>query len=246
MQLVLERNFGKFISEEYRCFAEAKSQCKACEVFKHYKQVGQSEGNAVNPTYMFIGEALGKEETEEIRPFIGKAGQRIRNEIRKHNSILNKSTALISNVLCCRPLDNVFPTKGKTVDGEVEDIASYCSNKWLKTEIEIVRPKVIVALGNKAMNYVWSLGGHKFSGSITDNRGKWVYLEKFDAVSIATFHPAYVLRCANIKDSTVSDTFELDIECASEKGIEAYNSMSHRNNANRDIFVEQLKKHGVV
>ena len=227
---VLKHNFTH-MTEEYRQFATAKSQCKLCSVYDAYKTVTQSEGNAKNPTFMLIGECPGELESEQGRPFVGKAGQKLRDELRKHNSIFNKNTTIITNTLPCRPPKNSFPSRTNgphfiidagqnpamlpTRDGT---LISTCVRRWLMQEIMLLKPKIIVTLGAKALEYVRSETG------ITDCRGKWKQLtlahvkedgcrQRYKVWSMATFHPSYVLRCQNDEDRLdIVQDFVDDIE----------------------------------
>jgi DNA polymerase len=194
---IIERNFP-CISNEYREFALKKDKCRLCSVYEHYEQVGQSEGNAKDPTFMFIGEALGKDEVEQVRPFIGAAGQRLRSELRKHSKTFRRDSVIITNVLACRPLDNKFP-------GEVSVEVKRCTKNWLKQEIKLLRPKVIVTLGNPAMRCI------RGDSSITANRGKWKFLYDCRAWSLATYHPSYVIRSERSGKNYVADQFSSDI-----------------------------------
>lgn len=200
LKVILERNFTS-MSDVYRRFAEKKDECRKCSLYDHYKQVGQSEGNPVNPTFMFIGEALGKDEVEQVRPFVGRAGQRLRQELRKHPNTFNRKSTLISNILACRPLNNVFPKDSAGsywhTEGPYEkvckarELVNHCATLWLRREIQLVQPKVIVTLGSQSLDYVRGDRG------ITAHRGTWKFLPAFQAWSMATYHPSYVLRCSN-------------------------------------------------
>lgn len=216
LDVILSRNFTS-ISPEYKAFAKEKSECRGCSLFDCYKQVGQSEGNAINPNFMFVGEALGKDEVEQVRPFIGRAGQRLREELRKHTAF-SRNSSIISNVLSCRPPDNRFPRDsdgsfqirtgqraGKFVDAR--EVVNFCATSWLRREIEMLRPKVIITLGSIALDYVRGDRG------ISEHRGSWKFLPQFRAWSVATYHPSYVLRCANdpAKDFVCAQ-FEDDIK----------------------------------
>lgn len=196
---VLKRNFP-LISKDYRNFAIKKDKCRACSVYSHYEQVGMSEGNAKNPTFMFIGESLGKDEVKQNRPFIGRAGQRLRSELRKYPEVFRRDTVLISNVLACRPLNNKFP------GGDHSKIADTCCNLWVRPEIKMLKPKVIVTLGNPALKYIRDDWG------VTANRGQWKFMHLYRSWSLATFHPSYVLRCENSDKQFVVDQFEADIK----------------------------------
>lgn len=215
LDVILNRNFSS-MSEEYSKFAVQKDLCRSCSIYNEYKQNSQSEGNASNPTFMFIGEAYGKDEQEEVRPFIGRAGQRLRNELRKYK-IFNKNSCILSNVLGCRPKDNKFPSLYekhilKYSPSTGKDVVEFCSRQWLFQEISILKPKVIVTLGAVPLQYVRQEKG------ITEHRGSWKFLDRFQCWSLATYHPSYVLRCENddSKSHIVLD-FERDIKTVSEE-----------------------------
>lgn len=203
IELVLERNFTR-ISDKYREFALKKDKCQKCSIYEHYKQVGQSEGNAVDPTFMFIGEALGKDEVVQVRPFVGAAGKLLRAEIRKYSETFKKSNTIITNVLACRPLDNKFPA------GDYSPEVKTCTTNWLFKEIKILRPKILVTLGNPALKYVRGDWG------ITANRGKWKFLHQFRAWSFATYHPSYVMRSEGTDKQFVVEQFQNDIKAVAK------------------------------
>jgi len=212
---ILNNNFT-FISDPYRKFALEKDQCRRCSVYPEYEQVGQSEGNADDPTFMFIGEALGKDEVEQVRPFIGRAGQRLREELRGHPKVFNKNNCLITNTLSCRPKNNKFPksntgpyslseVEGAKLKGCTADkLVNTCADLWVRREISILRPQVVVTLGSIALQYIIGDRG------ITSNRGKWKFIEKYRIWALPTYHPSYVLRCEYM-DSHVVDQFSEDI-----------------------------------
>ncbi len=217
LQEILDRNFTG-ITDSYRDFAREKDECRCCSIYEHYKQVGQSEGNAKDPTFMFIGEALGQEEAEQVRPFIGRAGQRMRSELRKYKSTFNKNTCLISNALSCRPLGNKFPGgvtaqvywlkfDGKNKKSNGRSTVSYCVDRWVHREIKLLKPKVIVIVGGQSLEFIREERG------ITAARGEWKFLPKYKAWSFAIFHPSYVLRCEkSTEKSYVADLFDQDIK----------------------------------
>lgn len=215
-------NVDNFVEStpEYMEFATQKSLCKQCSVYDSYKTVVQSEGNVKNPTFMFVGEAAGNDEVEHNKPFIGRAGQRLRQELRKYQSTFNKKTCLISNVLPCRPKDNQFPQDKngvfmvKGIVAKAHVVISNCTENWLLKEIALVRPKIIVTLGAQALNVIRNAGTeiHERYRRMSDNRGSWVFLNAFKAWSYATYHPSYVLRCSNGENSLVESEFEFDIK----------------------------------
>ncbi len=193
---VIERNFTQ-ISDSYRTYAHEKDKCRQCSVYDHYCLNGQSEGNANDPTFMIIGEGMGRDECVENRPFVGKAGQRLRTELRKHRETFNRKTALISNVLGCRPKDNKFP--------QDRDLVNNCADNWIRREIKLVKPKIILTLGGPSLEYIRGQKG------ITKHRGTWEYLSQYSAWSFATYHPSYVLRLENTEKKDVVVDFETDI-----------------------------------
>jgi len=209
---ILKNNFT-FISDDYKKFALEKNNCQKCSIYNHYKSVIQSEGNARNPIFMLVGESPGKDELEKNRPFIGRSGQRLRVELRKNKITFNKSTTLISNIISCRPFKNRFPRNedgpwsiGSRSYRGAKDVVAHCMDNWLKREIELTNPKVIVVLGAQALEYIRNESG------ITNCRGSWLFLPQYRAWSFATYHPSYVIRCENTEDKKyVALDFESDI-----------------------------------
>lgn len=212
---ITSRNFTA-LTDEYRKFIEEKDACKQCEMYGCYGQNIQSEGCAVNPTFMFIGECGGKEEATENRPFTGKAGQFLRAELKKHSDCFNKQTSIITNVLSCRPLNNKFPKPRSSLytvweDNErtskklVMDVAQFCAQKWLFREIEMLQPKILIILGSVSLKYVCG------KDSIMKCRGEWTFVPRFRAWALPTFHPSYVLRMSHAADQVVLRLFEQDV-----------------------------------
>lgn len=195
---VLDRNFSA-VSEDYRAFALRKDKCRKCSMYENYSQVTQSEGNALNPTFMFIGESAGEEEVKQNRPFIGRSGQRLRAELRKYPEVFRRDTVLISNVLACRPPNNKFPASDHST------IVRTCCNLWIRNEIRMLKPKVVVTLGNPALKCIRGDWG------ITANRGQWKFLCLYRSWSLATFHPSYVMRSESSGEGAIVDQFEADI-----------------------------------
>ncbi len=200
---IIDRNFTK-ISDKYRKFVLEKDECRKCSIYNHYEQVIQSEGNAEDPTFMFVGECGGRDESEQVRPFIGAAGQRLRSELRKYPKTFNRNTVLISNVVSCRPLNNKFPK-------ELHE-PKRCFTLWLEREIRIVKPKVIIVLGNTSMRFIRAWQDEMGENGITATRGKWKFLNKYRAWSLPTFHPSYVIRSERSEKKYIGDQFNADIK----------------------------------
>ena len=128
-----------------------------------------------NAALMFVGEGPGADEDAQGLPFVGKAGQLLNNMITAMG--LKREEVYIANIVKCRPPGNRTPEF-------VE--ASTCSQFLLK-QIDIVRPKVIVALGATAATYL--LGVRQ---SLSSLRGRW-HSTRGAKVAV-TYHPAFLLR----------------------------------------------------
>ena len=133
---------------------------------------------------MFVGEAPGEDEDRQGKPFVGKAGQLLTRIIEAME--LKREDVYIANIIKCRPPGNRNP--------EPDEIAS-CS-PFIQRQIEIMRPKVICALGTFAAQTLLGTGQ-----KISQLRGRFHDLPiLFSDGSPAgikvmpTFHPAYLLR----------------------------------------------------
>lgn len=127
---------------------------------------------------MFIGEGPGREEDLQGRPFVGRAGELLDKMIGAIG--LARTDVYIANVVKCRPPDNRVPTPRE---------AARCLG-YLRRQIELVRPAVIVTLGATPLREL--LGIHT---GITRVRGQWQTLDFLGGIPVMpTFHPAYVLR----------------------------------------------------
>ena len=135
---------------------------------------------------MFVGEGPGADEDVSGVPFVGKAGQLLGNMIGAMG--LTRERVYIANVVMCRPPANRVPEP-------VE--ASTCS-QFLARQIDVVRPKVIVALGSTAATYL--LGVKQPLASL---RGKWH--EVRGAKVVVTYHPAFLLRDPRMKGEAWKD-----------------------------------------
>lgn len=153
--------------------------CKNCSLYKTRKFAVVGEGFK-EAKIMFIGEAPGAEEDEIGIPFVGQAGA-VFDELLRHID-LKRTEVYITNVLKCRPLKNANPTP--------EQIR-ICT-RWLNVQIDIIKPLIIVSLGNFATDYIFKKFGleDKLQG-ITKIKGK-VFKSKnsYKLFIIPLFHPA--------------------------------------------------------
>jgi len=164
--------------------AEIQARAKAClkcpNLVQSRKNVVFGVGD-VNAELMFVGEAPGADEDTQGEPFVGAAGQLLTKIIKAMG--LSRESVYIANILKCRP-DTPGQTSGNrkpTVD-EMKTCLPY-----LLEQIDVIKPKVIVALGATAVEGL--LG--KTEG-ITRLRGNFKSFR--DTPLMPTFHPAYLLR----------------------------------------------------
>ena len=153
--------------------------CKKCKLCNARNNIVFGVGNE-NADIMFIGEGPGADEDMQGIPFVGKAGQLMNKAFEGVG--INRDEVYIANIVKCRPPQNRNPEKG-----EVEACINY-----LRNQVIIVKPKIIVLLGNVALK---SILGEEYS--ITKLRGNWI--EKNGIWYMPTFHPAALLRDENKK-----------------------------------------------
>lgn len=133
-------------------------------------------GNPHSPI-VFVGEGPGGVEDEYGCPLIGPSGQLLDKALWAVK--MTRDRVLTTNVIKCRPKNNRTPDIAE---------ADFCAKMWLERELEIIQPKVVVALGSVALHF---LGNPNMR--ITRDRGQWFRTRQgFDC--IATYHPAYLLR----------------------------------------------------
>ena len=159
--------------------------CTRCPLHRERTTVVHTEGNR-KARLMFVGEAPGADEDIQARPFVGRAGQLLTKIIEAIG--LKREEVLIGNINRCRPPGNRPPTP--------EEV-SMCK-PFLLREIAIVRPEVIVVLGNTAMKNLLDTreGITKLRGRFQDYKGIKV---------MPTFHPAYLLRTPERKREVWED-----------------------------------------
>ena len=135
----------------------------------------------IHSPLMFVGEAPGADEDEQGEPFVGKAGQLLTRIIQTMG--LSRDTVYIANILKCRP-----DTPGQSA-GNRKPTAEEMNTclPYLQAQIDLIQPKVIVALGATAVEGL--LG--KTIG-ITKLRGNWKTYRGIPLMP--TYHPAYLLR----------------------------------------------------
>ena len=164
--------------------AEAK-QCTKCKLCKNRNNVVFGTGNK-NATLMFIGEGPGADEDIQGIPFVGKAGKLMNLAFEAIG--LKREDVYIANIVKCRPPSNRNPE---------DDEATACLD-YLRNQVILVKPKIIVLLGSIALKNIL---GKEYG--ITASRGKWV--EKRGILYMPTWHPAALLRDETKKIDFIKD-----------------------------------------
>jgi DNA polymerase len=172
--------------------------CRRCKLSKGRTNIVFGEGN-VDAIIMFIGEAPGREEDEQGRPFVGEAGQILTSLINKmgEGRGFTRKDVYIANVVKCRPPMNRDPQ-----DDEIKTCLPF-----LNKQIEIISPKIIMALGRVSAHTLLGISEPLAKFSITKVRGRF-YEYKAGRRTIPvmpTFHPAYFLRNKKDKYLTWND-----------------------------------------
>jgi len=158
-----------------KAIREVIGDCTRCKLHKQgRKQIVFGVGNT-NADLMFVGEAPGADEDKQGEPFVGRAGQLLNNMITAMG--LRREDVYIANVIKCRPPGNRTPERE-----ECETCAPF-----LMRQIDVIKPKVIVALGAVAAKNLLGL-----NDSMANLRGRFY---DFRGTQLAvTYHPAFLLR----------------------------------------------------
>ncbi len=159
--------------------------CQRCELCHGRRHIVFGSGSP-EAHLMFVGEAPGADEDEQGEPFVGAAGQLLTKMIAAMH--LDRESVYICNVIKCRPPNNRNP--------ETAEIAA--CEPFLKAQIAVIQPRVIVALGKFA--------AHVLTGEdtpITRLRGN---LKQYQGIPVMpTYHPAYLLRDESRKSEAWHD-----------------------------------------
>ncbi len=170
---------------------EEIGDCTRCKLSGGRTQIVFGEGS-LDARLMFVGEAPGREEDLQGRPFVGEAGKILTSLITRmgEGRGFSRQDVYIANIVKCRPPMNRDP--------EPDEIATCLP--FLNRQIEIISPDVIVCLGRISTHTLLGIRGPLGKLSITKVRGKFYdYSAGGRTIPLMpTFHPAYLLR--NPKD----------------------------------------------
>lgn len=169
--------------------AEKIKKCRLCRLCKLAKNAVPGEGN-FQAEIMFIGEAPGRLEDDQGRPFVGAAGKLLNKLLEEAG--LQREDVFITSIIKHRPPENRDP-----LPDEIEACAPY-----LEEQIKIVQPKLIVTLGRHAMNKF--LPGERISqvhGKI--KRLKVLFSKKL--IIFPMYHPASALYNPGLRTTLLKD-----------------------------------------
>lgn len=153
----------------------AIGDCQRCKLCSGRTNIVFGVGNP-HAKLMFVGEGPGRDEDLQGEPFVGRAGQLLTDIITKGIGI-KREDVYICNVVKCRPPENRNP--------EPDEVAA--CEPFLKKQIDLVRPEIIVGLGKFAVQTLL-----KSNVPISKLRGNW---HSYHGIKLMpTFHPAYLLR----------------------------------------------------
>ena len=153
---------------------EQVQSCQKCHLARGRKNAVPGEGN-IHTELMFVGEAPGRDEDIQGRPFVGRAGQLLTKIIAAMD--YKREEVYITNIVKCRPPENRTPHAD-----EIEQCKGY-----LFEQIKMIQPRVIVTLGRVAADFfIRSREG------MTALRGNF---HEYEGIQVMpTFHPAYLIR----------------------------------------------------
>ena len=167
--------------EEYERLVREIASCTRCPLHLSRRNPVPGEG-PLDADVMVVGEAPGRKEDEEGRPFVGPAGQLLNRLLELAG--LRREEVYITNVVKCRPPGNRDPRPE-----EVEACLPY-----LRRQIRLIRPKLIIAVGRHAARTLYSLAGLRWS-SMSRQHGevRRAVIEGLEVLLAATYHPAAAL-----------------------------------------------------
>jgi len=189
---------GKALDELEEALREALN-CRKCRLSESRTRVVFGEGD-LKTSVMLIGEAPGFNEDKEGRPFVGQAGKFL-NETLLKVAGLERSSVYVTNVVKCRPPGNREPA-----DDEIEACFQY-----LSIQMKIIRPKVIITLGNVATNTLFRKFNIKPApmGSIHGKVFDVSTLSYGSFKIIPSYHPASALYNPGMSKVIIEDWMQI-------------------------------------
>ncbi len=176
--------------------------CTACTLSDRRTNVVFGEGDPLSPLIL-VGEGPGEQEDKSGRPFVGRAGQLLDKALVEAG--ISRAQVYIANTVKCRAADW---STGKPVNRAPTEEESQVCRRWLIPQLQLLAPKVILCIGApSAKNLI------RKNFLITKERGLYFPCE-FAKTAIATLHPSYILRQANMGGDGGYGLLVADIEKA--------------------------------
>lgn len=198
--MVMQRvSVGSLGQLDWQALQDTMLGCQQCDLSQRRRHVVPGLGDAQRPDWLFVGEAPGEEEDLQGQPFVGRSGQLL-DRMLAAMGLQREHQVFMTNVVKCRPPLNRDPQPQ-----EVQKCSPY-----LLRQIELLQPRMIVALGRFAAYAVLEQGG-----CLADSKGAplgrlrgQVHTGLFGGVHIpvvTTFHPSYLLRSPAEKHKAWAD-----------------------------------------
>jgi DNA polymerase len=181
-------------SDKWTDLASQVATCEACALSQGRTQTVFGVGNK-QADLLFVGEAPGFHEDRLGEPFVGKAGQLLTAMLAAID--LTREQVFIANILKCRPPNNRDP--------DPSEVAAFTS--YLKAQIQLLQPKLIVALGRIAAH--WLLETNAPLSRLRSQRHTYADSK---VPLLVTYHPAYLLRNPRDKCKAWQDWQEIRIK----------------------------------
>jgi len=178
---------------------EEIARCQDCALAQHRSRVVPGEGSE-KAAILFVGEAPGWHEDQQGRPFVGPAGHFLDELLASIG--LSRKDVYIANVVKCRPPSNRDPLPLET----------RACRKWLDRQIEIIKPKLIVALGRYSLVQFFpgdAIG--KVRGTARKKQGIIYYV---------MYHPAAALHQQSLRRIIEEDMLRIPSLLAEAEGVE--------------------------
>ncbi|MFA6462310.1 MAG: uracil-DNA glycosylase [Candidatus Woesearchaeota archaeon] len=169
--------------------AEGIRRCTSCPLWKKRLLPVPGEGK-IGAKLMFIGEAPGAEEDKQGVAFVGPSGKFLYELLEKNK--IKKEACFFTSAVKCHPDKNRKPTE--------KEICT-CRELWLKKQIDVIKPEMIVLLGQTAIDSV--IG----KGKVKDYHGK-LFMDRQYKLFV-TYHPSAAKRFPKIKKLMEEDLMKL-------------------------------------
>lgn len=166
--------------------AEQIRRCTACPLWKSRTLAVPGQGLAT-AAIMFVGEAPGTEEDRQGLPFVGRSGKFLTEMLMKIG--IDRKTVFITGAVKCHPPQNRVPAS--------PELAT-CKELWLDRQIALLKPRLIVLLGNVAIKS--SFGEKKELAKVHGTT-----IQKGDYLYFLTYHPSAAMRFPKIRQLMESD-----------------------------------------